>query len=378
MRTYPIPLALAISLLCPYAYGQTTLDTVFTPPGYEEGPLGGTVYVPASPNGVGVVLVPGTGVSRSFLAGDCAILAAQGYTAMTIDHTPPPPRDDLGLYPKQVRAVKTAVQFMRRNAARFNVTSGRIVGMGYSAGAIYWGESITWDNDYKYFQTDSTVSDHLDAAVLFYGLYDTQKHLDRTDAYSSDTLLNHYFGYDSTLRTTRGNCIANVANITTPVLLLHGTNDGKIEYHQSLQLNDTLLAYGKSSQLVPILGWGHGFRMSTNGVAKDSVLAFLGDLFTGGIGEQTDGLPATYALEQNYPNPFNPRTAVRFQVPGVSDVSIAVYDLLGREVAVLVNERITPGSYEATFDARSLSSGVYIYRMTAGSFAQSRKMLLIR
>jgi hypothetical protein len=92
----------------------------------------------------------------------------------------------------------------------------------------------------------------------------------------------------------------------------------------------------------------------------------------------TRELPCEFVLHQNYPNPFNPNTGVRFQVPGVSDVKITVYDMLGREVATLVNERKQPGTYEATFDGSALSSGSYIYRMTAGSFAQSRKMLLVK
>ncbi len=85
-----------------------------------------------------------------------------------------------------------------------------------------------------------------------------------------------------------------------------------------------------------------------------------------------------YRLFDNYPNPFNPKTGIRFEVLGVSDVKIAVYDLLGREVAVLVNERKQPGTYTAEFDASRLASGVYIYRMTSAGLVQSRKMLLIK
>jgi len=85
-----------------------------------------------------------------------------------------------------------------------------------------------------------------------------------------------------------------------------------------------------------------------------------------------------YVLGQNYPNPFNPRTGVGFQVPGVSDVRLSVYDLLGREVAVLVNERKAPGSYEVTFEARNLASGVYYYRFEAGPFVETKKLILLR
>jgi hypothetical protein len=90
------------------------------------------------------------------------------------------------------------------------------------------------------------------------------------------------------------------------------------------------------------------------------------------------GVPTTFALEQNYPNPFNPATGIRFQLPGASHVRLSVYDLLGREVAVLVDDRVGPGRYQVSFDGAGLSSGVYIYRLVAGSFIESRRMLLTK
>jgi photosystem II stability/assembly factor-like uncharacterized protein len=99
---------------------------------------------------------------------------------------------------------------------------------------------------------------------------------------------------------------------------------------------------------------------------------------TGVQNQPPNGVPRVFALKQNYPNPFNPRTVVSSQLPVVSNVKLVIYDLLGREVAVLVNERRAPGYYQDTFDASGLASGVYIYRLTAGSFVQSRKMLLIK
>jgi len=90
------------------------------------------------------------------------------------------------------------------------------------------------------------------------------------------------------------------------------------------------------------------------------------------------GVPRRYALEQNYPNPFNPTTVIRYQLPVVSEVRLVLYDLLGREVSVLVNERKNAGSYEVKFDATGLASGVYLYRLTAGSFVQTCKLLLLK
>jgi hypothetical protein len=95
-------------------------------------------------------------------------------------------------------------------------------------------------------------------------------------------------------------------------------------------------------------------------------------------GVTSDRTPAVFSLSQNYPNPFNPNTVVSYQLPVVSSVRLVVYDLLGREVAVLVNEKKTPGTYEVKFDAGGLASGVYFYRLTAGEFVQVRKLLLLR
>ena len=97
-------------------------------------------------------------------------------------------------------------------------------------------------------------------------------------------------------------------------------------------------------------------------------------------------VPLSFQLYQNYPNPFNPTTVIRYQVPaangvegsGSSHVRLVVYDLLGREVEVLANERKPAGSYKVSFDAAGLSSGVYIYRLTAGPFVKSRKMIMMR
>ena len=98
-----------------------------------------------------------------------------------------------------------------------------------------------------------------------------------------------------------------------------------------------------------------------------------------------DELPPSFALFQNYPNPFNPTTVVSYQLPVVSDVKIVVYDLLGREVEVLANERKNRGSYSVTFDSHfpgrggaGLSSGVYLYKLTAGEYVETRKMILVR
>jgi hypothetical protein len=85
-----------------------------------------------------------------------------------------------------------------------------------------------------------------------------------------------------------------------------------------------------------------------------------------------------YNLEQNYPNPFNPVTTIKYEVPQISNVKIEVFDVLGRVVKVLVYEEKTAGRYEIKFDASSLASGIYYYRIKANEFVQSKKMMLIK
>ncbi len=94
----------------------------------------------------------------------------------------------------------------------------------------------------------------------------------------------------------------------------------------------------------------------------------------------TDGktLPTKFSLSQNYPNPFNPSTAIRYQLAAVSHVTLKVYDLLGREVATLVNQRQNPGSHTVMFDAGKLPSGVYFYTINAGVFRETKRMMLMK
>jgi hypothetical protein len=113
---------------------------------------------------------------------------------------------------------------------------------------------------------------------------------------------------------------------------------------------------------------------------------------TMGIEEDLQRLPGTYILEQNYPNPFNPVTTIKFSIPALTPslslgervsegrvrVTLKVYDVLGREVAILVNEAKEPGIYEVKWDASGFPSGIYFYRLAAGSFTETKKMVLLK
>lgn len=97
-----------------------------------------------------------------------------------------------------------------------------------------------------------------------------------------------------------------------------------------------------------------------------------------GINESVFDNPVSFSLSQNFPNPFNPSTSIKYQVSSNSKVTLKVYDVLGNEVTTLVNEQKPVGRYEVEFDASNLPSGVYIYKIQAGSFVQSKKMMLVK
>ncbi len=134
----------------------------------------------------------------------------------------------------------------------------------------------------------------------------------------------------------------------------------------------------------------------TDGVLEVHLMSVIGETMLSGltigpaevtsVGSSESGVPREFELSQNYPNPFNPATVIRYRIPEAGPVSLKVYDLLGREVAALVDNVEEPGEHTATFDAGagsstvgcSLAGGVYLYRLRAGSITETRTMLLLR
>ncbi|MCI0472800.1 MAG: T9SS type A sorting domain-containing protein, partial [Ignavibacteria bacterium] len=97
-----------------------------------------------------------------------------------------------------------------------------------------------------------------------------------------------------------------------------------------------------------------------------------------GIKTISSEVPSGYRLEQNYPNPFNPETNIKFALPKNGKALLTVYDITGREIAVLVNGFLNAGTYEYNFSAKSLTSGIYIYRLIANDFTAVKKMMFVK
>lgn len=97
-----------------------------------------------------------------------------------------------------------------------------------------------------------------------------------------------------------------------------------------------------------------------------------------GINTISTIVPSEYKLEQNFPNPFNPTTKIKYHLKNNCNIILKIYDILGKELSTLINEKQSPGTYEVTFDGKNLSSGVYFYRIQAGDFMQVKRMVLIK
>jgi len=117
---------------------------------------------------------------------------------------------------------------------------------------------------------------------------------------------------------------------------------------------------------------------STSGHIGSTMLIDDLDIIVGVEDSEDNIIVEEFTLEQNYPNPFNPITKIKYQIPELSFVSIKVYDVLGNEITTLVNEERPAGTYELTWNATNLPSGVYFYRLQAGFFVETKKMVLLR
>ena len=271
------------------------VDTIYTPVGYPQGPLTAKLWLPSISNGAAVIMVHFLGGNPDdlHLWGD--VLSSYGYVALSIEYYAF--ENSFGvpnLYPGPVLAIKTAAEFLRKNSLQFGCYSGKVAAIGNSAGAMHIGQTIIWDNDDAYFGTNAGINDHLDAAILFYGWYDYYNHLESIfnsqPGSELETLVSGYFSPDPLLRATKGNPFTNINNITTPILMFHGTGDQVLNVNQSIEFRDSLMAHGKNVRLElvagadhvyefhnshPLQNWNFNQWSSQGTISKDTAVAWL-------------------------------------------------------------------------------------------------------
>ncbi len=127
--------------------------------------------------------------------------------------------------------------------------------------------------------------------------------------------------------------------------------------------------------------YAYGIGMVKNERTIPSIDAHSDELISyvvTGVEENNNSIPLGYSLSQNYPNPFNPSTKIQYSISSQQNVTLKVYNVLGNEVATLVNEEKPAGTYEVFFNGSNLSSGVYFYKLQSGSFVETRKLILLK
>jgi len=178
-----------------------------------------------------------------------------------------------------------------------------------------------------------------------------------------------------------GNTDIFVQRVNTGGSTMWTTNGVAVSTAQYSQIGVTLIGDGHGGAILAWMDQRRGIYLDIYGQGIDSA---------GTLGMTTDiddyqSAPEEFLLLQNYPNPFNPSTTIHYTIPNValngvvgSRVQLKVYDVLGNEVATLVNEEKPAGSYKVNFDATGLSSGVYFYKLVSGNFVETKKMILMR
>jgi photosystem II stability/assembly factor-like uncharacterized protein len=141
---------------------------------------------------------------------------------------------------------------------------------------------------------------------------------------------------------------------------------------------------GNNWTIQPNMGGNHMSVHFAN-IQTGWIATNLGDIYqttnggnTIGVHQLSNEIPTNYLVSQNHPNPFNPKTNINFDITEKDNVKLTIFDVLGREITILVNQQLQPGSYKVDWDASNYPSGVYFYKLEAGEFIQSKKMILIK
>ncbi len=333
-----------------------------------------------------VIFIPGGGFKAVNAQGGFSNilnggLAKRGYVVANINYyrtTSNQTTDSMSfeIMMKAQQDVKAAIRFLRKNGSSYGIDTSQIFLTGSSAGSI--------------------TALHI-------------AYLDSTEVPKNSVNWSNLGGtFDGPDRGTPGistrvsGVIANwgaigdtvwMKNSKVPVYCVHGLTDSTVFYdlipadgpfkYSSKYIYAATQRLGITSGLKTFANTGH--TLDNDAAKQDDAYktssAWLLTLLKPGtvdVKEIQNDVPTSISLQNNYPNPFNPSTTIKYQLPSMMNVTINVYNIIGQEVATLVNDVKEAGEYSITFDASKLASGLYLYQLKAGSFVQTKKMLLIK
>ncbi len=335
----------------------------------------------------------------------CRTFAAKGYVTATVQYR-------LGMNATSAvsgtrsvyRALqdgRAAIRYAKAHASTFGIDTSRVFMLGSSAGAFIGLQAIYMNTSAEKPAAAGHIS-HMPPTL------DDGPDLGGLDAIESSLT---GFGQPAAVISLWG-AVQDTVLITptdvTPVLLVHGTADNIVPFgvgspfnltslpatYGSSPIHERLMNLGFPHETYFVPGEGHEFYGVSNGMWNPApnaywdtvvtrVTEFLLPKVTSVKEAYSNDIPGMFVLDQNFPNPFNPSTRISFQLPIASHVSLAVYDLLGREVDVLLDSRMPAGAHTAVWNAARMPTGMYLCKLTAtaldGSTASGiRRMVLLR
>ncbi len=214
---------------------------------------------------------------------------------------------------------------------------------------------------------DSATSNLLEFDPPGCSIYSYDKIIDSLASRKNDTVYCSYSGYFTRRCTdTSFNDMFGFTNVKTKSFHYSGL----VESNATYAMNFGVIKSGGYDQ------WGNGEWTHLRGCRINGIV--YGDTVLSFVKQISSTVPEKYILHQNYPNPFNPITTIKFDIPNSSFVKMSVYNSLGQEVTTLVNEKLSAGSFETSWDGANYPSGVYFYRLSTDAFVSIKKMLFIK
>lgn len=299
-------------------------------------------------------------------------------------------------FPAQIQDIKAVVRFIRANAEKYQIDTSFIGITGYSSGGHlaalagtsrfvknYTVDSIT-ENIEGNVGPDTTYSSSVDGVVDLFGptnflvMDSCGSGMVHNDPNSPESSLIGGPIQDNKDKCALANPITYVDANDPPFLIIHGDADPLVPHCESEMLYNALQKAGVSSQFVLVPNGQHG-----PGVLIDTYFKMMTDFFkiessVTRVETQNGKTPIKFSVSQNYPNPFNPSTTITFTIPVKSFVTLTVFDFLGREVTKLVSEEMLPGTYSRQWNAEGLSSATYFARLQAGSYIETKELILLK
>ena len=357
------------------------------------------VYLPEikKPTYPAVVLIYGSAWFGNNLKGtDLATLGKAlldaGFAVVTPNHR----SSTDAKFPTQINDIKAVIRFIRANAAKYQIdtsfigitgssSGGHLAALTGSSGFVkqYTVGSATADiegNVGEYL----TYSSSVDAVVDWFGptdflLMDScgSAHVHNAANSPESSLIGGPI-QDNPEKCSLANPITYIDSNDPPFLILHGDADPLVPHCESELLFNALQKANVSSQFILVPGAQHG-----PGLFIDKYFSIMTDFFTVqfGVMRVNTGerdVPTNFSVSQNYPNPFILATHIQYSVPAKGFISLKVYDLLGQKVMTLFEGVRQPGNYTTTFDAKGLSSGLYLYQLTADHYVEGKKLIVLK